>query len=174
MYALSFALFWVLVVMVVVYKQFGLFANAALIVNLILVLAAMSALGATLTLPGIGGLVLTVGMAIDANIIINSRIQEFLREGAKAGEAIKKGFQSAFDSIVDSNLTTLFIGVIMFALASGPVRGFAVTLCLGIVTSFFSAIFFSRSLMGYFYPSSREVDEEPVVSTRPRFLDSKS
>ena len=171
MYALSFALFWVLVVMVVVYKQFGLFANAALIVNLILVLAAMSALGATLTLPGIGGLVLTVGMAIDANIIINSRIQEFLREGAKKGEAIKKGFQSAFDSILDSNLTTLFIGIIMFALASGPVRGFAVTLCLGIVTSFFSAIFFSRSLMGYFYPSSREVDEPPAAPSRPSFLD---
>jgi len=133
--------------MVVVYRGFGFLASIALSFNLILLLALMSLLGATLTLPGIAGIVLTLGMAIDANVLIFARIREELKAGASAQRAIHEGFDKAFTAILDSNLTTLLVGAILFAMASGPIKGFAVTLSLGIVTSLFSAILVTRALI---------------------------
>lgn len=133
--------------MVVVYRGFGVLASIALSFNLILLLALMSVLGATLTLPGIAGIVLTLGMAIDANVLIFARIREELKAGTSAQRAIHEGFDKAFSAILDSNLTTLLVGAILFAMASGPIKGFAVTLSLGIVTSLFSAILVTRALI---------------------------
>ena len=133
--------------MVVVYRGFGVLASIALSFNLVLLLALMSLLGATLTLPGIAGTVLTLGMAIDANVLIFARIREELKAGTSAQRAIHEGFDKAFSAILDSNLTTLLVGAILFAMASGPIKGFAVTLSLGIVTSLFSAILVTRALI---------------------------
>ncbi|SFQ89185.1 preprotein translocase subunit SecD [Halopseudomonas formosensis] len=133
--------------MVVVYRGFGVLASIALSFNLVLLLALMSLLGATLTLPGIAGIVLTLGMAIDANVLIFARIREELKNGASAQRAIHEGFDKAFTAILDSNLTTLLVGAILFAMASGPIKGFAVTLSLGIVTSLFSAILVTRAMI---------------------------
>lgn len=133
--------------MVVVYRGFGFLASIALSFNLVLLLALMSLLGATLTLPGIAGIVLTLGMAIDANVLIFARIREELKNGASAQRAIHEGFDKAFTAILDSNLTTLLVGAILFAMASGPIKGFAVTLSLGIVTSLFSAILVTRAMI---------------------------
>ena len=133
--------------MVVVYRGFGFLASIALSINLVLLLALMSLLGATLTLPGIAGIVLTLGMAIDANVLIFARIREELAAGASPQRAIHEGFDKAFSAIADSNLTTLLVGGILFAMASGPIKGFAVTLSLGILTSLFSAILVTRALI---------------------------
>ena len=133
--------------MVVVYRGFGLLASIALSFNLILLLALMSLLGATLTLPGIAGIVLTLGMAIDANVLIFARIREELKAGSSPQRAIHEGFDKAFSAILDGNLTTLLVGGILFAMASGSIKGFAVTLSLGIVTSLFSAILVTRALV---------------------------
>ena len=137
----------VLVFMVLVYRAFGVFAGIALSFNLVLLLALMSMLGATLTLPGIAGIVLTLGMAVDANVLIFSRIKEEIANGMSPQRAVHEGFDKAFSAIVDGNLTTLLVGVILFAMGSGPIKGFAVTLSLGIVTSMFSAIMVTRALV---------------------------
>ncbi|PKM30603.1 MAG: protein translocase subunit SecD [Gammaproteobacteria bacterium HGW-Gammaproteobacteria-11] len=137
----------VLIFMVVVYRVFGIFAGIALSFNLVLLLALMSLLGATLTLPGIAGIVLTLGMAVDANVLIFSRIKEEVAAGMSAQRAIHEGFDKAFSAIVDGNLTTLLVGVILFAMGSGPIKGFAVTLSLGILTSMFSAIMVTRAMV---------------------------
>ncbi len=137
----------VLVFMVVLYKGFGVYAGIALSFNLVLLLALMSLLGATLTLPGIAGIVLTLGMAVDANVLIFSRIKEEMAAGASAQRAIHEGYDKAFSAIVDGNLTTLLVGVILFAMGTGPIKGFAVTLSLGIVTSMFSAILVTRAMV---------------------------
>jgi len=137
----------VLVFMVLVYRAFGVFAGIALSFNLVLLLALMSMLGATLTLPGIAGIVLTLGMAVDANVLIFSRIKEEVANGMSPQRAVHEGFDKAFSAIVDGNLTTLLVGVILFAMGSGPIKGFAVTLSLGIVTSMFSAIMVTRALV---------------------------
>lgn len=137
----------VLVFMVLVYRAFGVFAGIALSFNLVLLLALMSMLGATLTLPGIAGIVLTLGMAVDANVLIFSRIKEEIANGMSPQRAVHEGFDKAFSAIVDGNLTTLLVGVILFAMGSGPIKGFAVTLSLGIVTSMFSAILVTRALV---------------------------
>ncbi|AQZ94698.1 protein translocase subunit SecD [Halopseudomonas phragmitis] len=137
----------VLIFMIVVYRAFGVFASIALSFNLVLLLALMSVLGATLTLPGIAGIVLTLGMAVDANVLIFSRIREEIRAGNSIQRAVHEGYDKAFSAIVDGNLTTLLVGVILFAMGSGPVKGFAVTLSLGILTSMFSAILVTRAMV---------------------------
>ena len=142
----------VLLFMVVYYKVFGLIADICLTMNMIVLVAVMSLLGATLTLPGIAGIVLTVGMAVDANVLIFSRIREELRrERAAPAAAIKNGYDRAFVTILDANITTLFVALILLAIGSGPVAGFAVTLSIGIVTSMFTSIFVSRGLVQLVY-----------------------
>ncbi|MEZ5529745.1 MAG: protein translocase subunit SecD [Porticoccaceae bacterium] len=141
----------VLVFMLVYYRVFGLFANIALGMNLVILVAAMSILGATLTLPGIAGIVLTVGMAVDANVLIFSRIKEELVNGLPPQSAINAGYDRAFVSILDANLTTLIVAVILYAIGSGPVQGFAVTLSIGILTSMFTAIVGTRALVNLIY-----------------------
>jgi preprotein translocase subunit SecD len=132
--------------MVIIYKVFGILANVALVVNITLLVAVMSVLGATLTMPGIAGIVLTMGMAVDSNIIIFARIKEELHtRGIQA--AIENGFDRAFLTIFDANLTTFIIAVILFAMGSGPVKGFAVTLAIGIVTTVFTAVTVTRALV---------------------------
>lgn len=136
----------VLIFMLVYYKVFGIFANVALILNMIILVALMSMLGATLTLPGIAGIVLTVGMAVDANVLIFSRIKEEIKAGSPPQKAINDGYDNAFSTILDANVTTLIVAVILFAIGSGPVKGFAVTLAFGICTSMFTAIMGTRAL----------------------------
>ncbi|MBW4936310.1 protein translocase subunit SecD [Marinobacter sp. F4206] len=147
--ALGFGL--VLLYMLVYYRGFGLVANVALTLNLMLLIACMSILSATLTLPGIAGIVLTVGMAVDANVLIFERIREELKAGVPPQSAINSGYSRAFVSIFDANITTLLVAVILFAMGSGPVKGFAVTLCLGILTSMFSGLMVSRSIVNFVY-----------------------
>ncbi|MEW5423888.1 protein translocase subunit SecD [Amorphus sp. 3PC139-8] len=133
--------------MILVYGLFGVFANIALVANVILILALLSLLQATLTLPGIAGIVLTMGMAVDANVLIYERIREEAKSGRSAITAIDTGFSRALGTILDANITTLIAAVILFQLGSGPVRGFAVTLAIGIVTTVFSAFLFTRLLV---------------------------
>mgnify|MGYP000099001597 FL=1 len=137
----------VLLFMVVIYRAFGLAANVALTMNLLLLVAFMSLLGATLTLPGIAGIVLTVGMAVDANVLIFSRIREERKAGATVQGAISAGYDRAFVSILDANITTLIVALILFLIGSGPVQGFAVTLSIGILTSMFTSIVMTRGLV---------------------------
>ncbi|MCG8669431.1 MAG: protein translocase subunit SecD [Pseudomonadales bacterium] len=147
---LGFAL--VLVFMLVNYKVFGLIANVALMFNLVLLFACMSMIpGATLTLPGMAGIVLTVGMAVDANVLIFSRIREELAANASPQQAIHAGYERAFVTILDANITTLLVALILFLFGSGPVKGFAVTLSIGILTSMFTAIFVSRGFVNLVY-----------------------
>ncbi|GHD48175.1 hypothetical protein GCM10017083_18950 [Thalassobaculum fulvum] len=133
--------------MVVAYGLFGIFANLALLLNIGLILGALSALQATLTLPGIAGIVLTIGMAVDANVLVFERVREELDNGRSPINALDAGYRRAFTTIVDSNLTTLFAAVFLFALGSGPVKGFAVTLGIGILTSMFTAVMVTRLIV---------------------------
>ncbi len=146
---IGFAL--VLVFMLVVYRKFGLLANIALCTNMVMLVAVMSLLSATLTLPGIAGIVLTMGMAVDANVLIFERIKEELKNGLPAQSAINAGFERAFTTIFDANITTLLAAVILFAMGTGPVKGFAITLSVGIVTSMFTAIMVTRLLVNFVY-----------------------
>jgi preprotein translocase subunit SecD len=134
----------ILVFMAVAYGTFGVFADIALIVNMALIFAVLSGLQATLTLPGIAGIVLTIGMAVDANVLIFERIREELRSGKAIMAAVDSGYSRAMTTIVDSNVTTLIAAVLLYAFGTGPVKGFAVTLAVGIMTSFFSAIMVTR------------------------------
>jgi len=145
----------VLVFMMVFYRVFGFFANIALFFNLVILIALMSMIGATLTLPGIAGIVLTVGMAVDANVLIFSRIREELNAGRSPQHAIHEGYNRAFVTIFDANITTLIVAVILFAVGTGPVKGFAVTLSLGIITSMFTAIVLTRALVNFTYGGRR-------------------
>ncbi|MES2845314.1 MAG: protein translocase subunit SecD [Pseudomonadota bacterium] len=138
---------FVILYMVASYGWFGMMANIALAVNIVLLMAVLSMIGATLTLPGIAGIVLTMGMAVDANVLIFERIREELRAGAGPARAVEAGFERAFSAIMDSNVTGLLTAVIMFWIGSGPVRGFAVTLGLGIVTSMFTAVYVTRLII---------------------------
>jgi preprotein translocase subunit SecD len=133
--------------MVLSYGVFGVFANIALAINIALIMAVLSAIGATLTLPGIAGIVLTMGMAVDANVLIFERMREELRAGANPRRTMEQGFDRAFSAIMDSNVTGLLTAIIMFWLGSGPVRGFAVTLGLGIITSMFTAVYVTRLIV---------------------------
>ena len=137
------------------YRAFGMLANVALLANIILLVAMMSMIGATLTLPGIAGIVLTVGMAVDANVLIFSRIREELKAGRSPQQAIHEGYDRAFVTILDSNLTTLIVALILFAVGTGPVKGFAVTLSFGIIASMFTAIILTRAMTNIIYGNRR-------------------
>jgi len=145
----------VVVFMMLYYRVFGIAAVIALSCNMMLLVAVMSLMKATLTLPGIAGIVLTVGMAVDANVLIFSRIREELRNGQPPQMAIHAGFQRAVVTILDANLTTLIVALILYAVGTGPVKGFAVTLSVGIVTSMFTAIIGTRALVNLFYGGRR-------------------
>ncbi|MDI5892498.1 protein translocase subunit SecD [Halomonas rhizosphaerae] len=149
--SVQIGLLLVVLFMLVRYKVFGVFANVALALNLTLLVAAMSLLGATLTLPGIAGIVLTLGMAVDANVLIFERIREELRTGLSVQQAITAGYERAFTSIIDANITTLLVAVILFSIGTGPVKGFAVTLSLGIITSLFTALMVTRAMVNLTY-----------------------
>ncbi|WP_278412135.1 protein translocase subunit SecD [Stutzerimonas kunmingensis] len=142
---------FVAIFMVLIYKFFGVLATIALLFNMVVLTALMSMLNATLTLPGIAGIVLTMGMAVDANVLIFSRIREEIANGMSIQRAIHEGFDRAFSAIVDGNLTTLLVGGILFAMGTGPIRGFAVTLSIGILTSMFTAIIVTRAMVNLIY-----------------------
>ena len=149
----------VLIFMVFYYKGFGLIANLAVLLNLVLIASVMSILSATLTLPGIAGIVLTIGMAVDANVLIFSRIREELQRNLKPLEAITSGYDRAFITIVDANLTTLIVALILYIVGTGPIQGFAITLSVGILTSMFTAILFTRMLVFFVYGRRRNVEK---------------
>ena len=147
----------IVVFMVLYYHLFGVFSSIALSFNLLLLVAILSMLQATLTLPGIAAVALTLGMAIDANVLINERIREELRAGASPQAAIHAGYDRAWATILDSNVTSLIAGLALLAFGSGPVRGFAVVHCIGILTSMFSAVFFSRGLVNFWYGRQKKL-----------------
>jgi len=144
------------------YKVFGLIADMALVLNLVLIVAVLSSLPATLTLPGIAGIVLTVGMAVDANVLIFERIREELRAGNPIQAAINSGYEKAFTTIADANVTTLIAAVVLFIFGTGPIKGFAVTLSIGIVTSMFTAIFGTRAVVNWLYGGKRRLESLPI------------
>jgi len=148
--------------MTVYYLIFGFISVTALGVNLLLLIALLSILQATLTLPGMAAIALTIGMAIDANVLINERIRDELRNGISPQAAISAGYERAFGTILDANITTLIAGIALFAFGSGPIKGFAVVLCLGILTSMFSAIMVSRSLVNLLYGKRRKLETVPI------------
>jgi preprotein translocase subunit SecD len=150
---------------IVYYSIFGVFSALALCANLLLLIALLSMLQATLTLPGIAAIALTLGMAIDANVLINERIREELRNGTSPQAAIAAGYERAFGTILDSNVTTLIAGLALLLFGSGPVRGFAVVHCLGILTSIFSSVVVSRALVNVVYGSRRKLERVPIGNT---------
>jgi preprotein translocase subunit SecD len=152
---IGFAL--VLVFMAVYYRVFGLVANLALLANVVLLIALLGMLGATLTMPGIAGIVLTVGMAVDANVLIYERIREELRSGNTPQASIRAGYDKAFSTIADANITTLIAAFVLFLFGTGPIKGFAVTLSLGIVTSMFTAIMGTRAVVNLIYGGKKRV-----------------
>lgn len=155
------------------YLLFGLFSTAALAFNLLLLVALLSMLQATLTLPGIAAIALTLGMAIDANVLINERVREELRGGASPQAAINTGYERAFATILDSNVTTLIAGIALFAFGSGPIKGFAVVHCLGILTSMFSAVVFSRGLVNVWYGRQKKLKSVSIGQVwKPRPTDA--
>lgn len=147
----------VFIFMIIFYRLFGLIANIALAFNVIIIVAVMSILGSALTLPGIAGIVLTIGMAVDANVLIFERIREEIANGARAKSAIVAGFDRAFSSIFDANITTLLVAFILFAVGTGPIKGFAVTLAIGIVSSLFTAIIVTRALVQIAYGKRQNI-----------------
>ncbi|HSG53676.1 MAG TPA: protein translocase subunit SecD [Rheinheimera sp.] len=160
--AIQWGMVAVLVFMVIYYKAFGLVANLALIANLVLIVGVMSMIpGATLTLPGMAGIVLTVGMAVDANVLIFERIREELAEGRSVQQAIHQGYDRAFATIADSNITTLLVALILFGIGTGPVKGFAVTLAIGILTSIFTAVVGTRLVVNLIW-GGRRVQSLPI------------
>jgi preprotein translocase subunit SecD len=149
----------IVVFMIAYYAMFGVFSVLALAANVLFLVALLSMLQATLTLPGMAGIALTIGMAIDANVLINERIREELRNGNSPQAAIHAGYERAWGTILDSNVTTLIAGLALFAFGSGPVKGFAVVLCLGILTSIFSAVMVSRALANFWYGRQRKLEK---------------
>lgn len=149
----------VILFMLVVYRMFGIFANIALSLNVLLMMTVLSMFDATLTLPGIAGIVLSIGMAVDANVLIHSRIREELRNGSSPQQAIYMGYDRAFVTITDANLTTLIVGVILFAIGTGPIKGFAVTLIVGILTSMYTSVVCSRAMANLVYGSRKNLQK---------------
>ena len=146
----------VFIFMLFYYRAFGVVANLALSANLVLIVGVMSMIpGATLTLPGMAGIVLTVGMAVDANVLIFERIREELREGSSVQQAIHKGYDAAFSTILDANITTLIAALILYAVGTGPIKGFAITLSIGIVTSMFTAVIGTRVIVNSVWGGKR-------------------
>jgi preprotein translocase subunit SecD len=154
-YSLAAGFVLVIVFMGVFYGLFGWFANVALLVNLVLMVAVLSSIQATLTLPGMAGILLTLGMAVDANILINERIREEVRNGRTPLNAMETGFKRAYSTIIDSNATAFLAHVMLFVFGSGPVRGFAVTITVGIVTSLFTTTMLARLMMVRWYAARR-------------------
>jgi preprotein translocase subunit SecD len=166
--------------MIVYYQLFGLFSALALSVNVLLLIAVLSTLQATLTLPGIAAIALALGMAIDSNVLINERIREELRNGNSPQAAISIGFDRAWATILDSNVTTLIAGLALLIFGSGAIRGFAVVHCLGILTSMFSAVFFSRGLANLWYGRKKKLTSlaigqiwKPQGKTDGKVVDTK-
>ncbi len=160
--AIKWGMVVVLIFMAIYYKAFGMVANAALAANVVLMVGIMSMIpGATLTLPGMAGIVLTIGMAVDANVLINERIREELAQGRSVQQAIHYGYERAFATIADSNITTLLVALILFGLGTGPVKGFAVTLAIGILTSIFTAVVGTRLLVNLIW-GGRRVQSLPI------------
>ncbi|MDA8093184.1 MAG: protein translocase subunit SecD [Betaproteobacteria bacterium] len=157
-----FGFAFIAVFMIFYYRVFGAIATVALGINLLLLVAILSLLQATLTLPGIAGIALTVGMAIDANVLIFERVREELRNGSSVQAAINSGYDRAFGTILDSNVTTLIAGLALFFLGSGPVKGFAVTLCIGIITSMFSGVMVSRAVVNLIFGRRRKLQRLPI------------
>jgi preprotein translocase subunit SecD len=145
----------VIVFMAVYYRMFGLVANLALVLNLVLIIAVLSLLQATLTLPGIAGIVLTVGMAVDANVLIFQRVREEIANGNTPQASIQAGYEKAFSTIIDANITTLIAAIVLFSFGTGPIKGFAITLVIGIITSMFTAIIGSRAVINLIYGRKR-------------------
>jgi preprotein translocase subunit SecD len=146
---------FVILFMMVYYKLAGVLADVAVVLNIFFLLAALSAFEATLTLPGIAGIVLTVGMAVDANVLINERMREELRLGKSPRAVVEAGYERALPAILDSNITTFLSGLILFQFGSGPVKGFAVTLCIGIISTVFTTVFCTRVVYDYFIAQRR-------------------
>ena len=155
--AVAFSFGFVLIFFVVYYKMFGVVTNLAVLLNLLLVVAVMSLLGAQLSLPGLAGIALTVGMSVDANVLINERIREELRAGNTPLNAIKEGFEKAGGTILDANVTAMLAGIAMFAFGSGPIQGFGVSLCVGILTSMYTAVSVSRGIATLIYGRRRKL-----------------
>jgi len=155
MFSVGIGLLLVVIFMLIYYRFFGLVADIGLLVNMIFLIAILSAIGATLTFAGIAGIVLTVGMAVDANVLIYERIREELRNGMTPQAAIHAGYERAFVTIVDANVTTLIVAMILFALGSGSVKGFAITLTIGLLTSMLSAIVYTRAVVNWRYGGKR-------------------
>ena len=153
--AMLIGLICVMVFMIIYYKGAGLLSTVALILNLIMVLAILGGLNATLTLPGIAGLILTIGMSVDANVIIFERIREELKIGKTVRAAINSGYNRAFITILDANITTLIAALVLASVGSGPIKGFAITLSAGIICSMFTAVFVTKSIFMFF--SDRKV-----------------
>ncbi|MCC5794531.1 MAG: protein translocase subunit SecD [Chromatiales bacterium] len=161
MMAIAIGLLLVVIFMAMYYRTFGLIADLAVLLNLVLLIALMSLLQASLTLPGIAGIVLTVGMAVDANVLINERIREEVRNGNSPQASIHAGYEKAFSTIADANITTFIAGLVLFVFGTGPIKGFAVVLCLGILTSMFTAIFVTRAVVNLVY-GGRRMERLPV------------
>ena len=162
MKALAYGALLTFIFLAIYYRAFGLIANLILIMNVVLLVALMSLLQASLSLPGIAGVVLTIGMAADANVLIYERIREELRNGNSPQSAISAGFDKAFSAIADANVTTLIAGIVLFAFGTGPIKGFAVTLVLGIATSLFTAVVCSRVLIDLIWGRRRRLAALPV------------
>ncbi|VFS50888.1 preprotein translocase subunit SecD [Moellerella wisconsensis] len=142
--------------MMIYYRKFGLIASTALLANLVMIVGIMSLLpGATLTMPGIAGIVLTLAVAVDANVLINERIKEELRNGRSVQQAIHEGYKGAFSSIIDANLTTLITAIILYAVGTGSIKGFAITTAIGVATSMFTAIIGTRAIVNLLYGGKR-------------------
>jgi preprotein translocase subunit SecD len=150
------------VFMAIYYRVFGLIADVVLTFNVVLLVALLTLIQAAVTLPGIAGIVLTVAMAVDANILIYERIREELRNGNSPLASIATGFEKAFSAIADSNITTLIAGVVLFVFGTGPIKGFAITLCIGILTTLFTALLGSRALINLLYGHRRKLDHLPI------------
>jgi len=168
-HSVAYGFLAIMVFMCAYYALFGVFSSIALAVNLMLLVAILSMLQATLTLPGIAAMALAIGVAIDSNVLINERVREELRNGASPQAAIHAGYERAWGTILDSNVTTLIAGIALLAFGSGPVRGFAVVHCIGIVTSMFSAVFFSRGLVNLWYGGKKKLKSVSIGTVwRPK------
>jgi protein-export membrane protein SecD len=142
--------------MILIYGVFGLLANLSLIANLFIIVSLLGTIGATLTLPGIAGIVLTIGMAVDANVLVFERIKEEANKKTSALEAVKNGFDKALSTILDANITTLIAALLLFVFGSGPIKGFSITLSLGVLASMFTAIMFTNFLIYLWFNFSKK------------------
>ncbi len=160
--ALEIGMAGVFAFMALYYKVFGLVADLVLLANVVLLTALLSLMHFSLSLPGIAGIILTVGIAVDANVLIYERIREEIRKGVTPQAAIRAGFEKAFSAIADSNITTLIAGIVLWVLGTGPIRGFAIVLTLGIATSMFTSLMGSRALITLMYGGRRKIARLPI------------